>query len=49
MKHIGVIIDHKLKWYERISYVKNKVSKGLGIVFKARTILDQTFLLTLYN
>ena len=49
MKHIGVIIDHKLKWCEHISYVKNKVSKGLGIIFKARTVLDQKCLLTLYN
>ena len=37
MKYLGVIIDHKLKWCEHISYVKNKVSKGLGIIFKART------------
>ena len=36
MKYLGVIIDHKLKWCEHISYVKNKVSKGLGIIFKAR-------------
>ena len=28
MKYLGVIIDHKLKWCEHISYVKNKVSKG---------------------
>ena len=49
MKYIGVIIDHKLKWCEHISYVKNKVSKGLGIIFKARTVLDRQCLLTFYN
>ena len=49
MKYLGVIIDHKLKWCEHISYVKNKVSKGLGIIFKSRTGLDQQCLLTLYN
>ena len=49
MKYLGVIIDHKLKWCEHISYVKNKVSKGLGIIFKARMVLDQQCLLTLYN
>ena len=32
IKYLGVIIDHKLKWCEHISYVKNKVSKGLGII-----------------
>ena len=49
IKYLGVIIDHKLKWCEHISYVKNKVSKGLGIIFKARAVLDQQCLLTLYN
>ena len=49
MKYLRVIKDHKLKWCEHISYVKNKVSMGLGIIFKARTVLDQQYLLTLYN
>ena len=31
MKYLCVIIDHKLKWCEHISYIKNKVSKGLGL------------------
>ena len=50
MKYLGVIIDHKLKWCEHISYVKNKVSKGLCIIFKARTVLDQKcyLLFTIY-
>ena len=42
-------IDHTLKWCEHISYVKNQVSKGLDIIFIARTVLDQKYLLTLYN
>ena len=49
MKYLGVIIDPKLKWCEHISYVKNKVSKGIGIIFKARPVLDQKCLLTHYN
>ena len=49
MEYLGVIIDHKLKWCEHMSYVKNKVSKGLDIIFKARAVLDQQCLLTLYN
>ena len=39
MKYLGVIIDHKLKWCEHISYVKNKISKGLGIIFSFRPTL----------
>ena len=27
IKYLGVIINHKLKWCELISYVKNKVSR----------------------
>ena len=49
MKYMCVIIDHKLKWSEHISYVRNKVPKGLGIIFKTRPVLYQTCLLTLYN
>ena len=49
MKYLGVIIDHKLKWCEHISYVINIVSKGLVIIFKARTVLYQKCLITLYN
>ena len=31
LKYLGVIVDHKLNWIEYISYVRNKVSKGIGI------------------
>ena len=36
MKYLGVIIDHKLIWYEHISYIKNKISKDLDIIFKSK-------------
>ena len=49
MKYLGVIIDHKLKWCEHISYVKNKVSKGIDIIFQVKTVLDQKCLFTLYK
>ena len=32
IKYRGVIIDHKLNWIEHIAYVKNKTSKGVGIL-----------------
>ena len=35
-KYLGVIIDHKLNWIEHTSYVKSKMSKGIGIMYKAR-------------
>ena len=38
-----------MSWIQHISYVKNKVAKGIGIMFKARTYLDRKSLINLYN
>ena len=32
LKYLGVIVDDKLNWIKHISYVRNKVSKGIGIM-----------------
>ena len=48
-KYLGVILDSKMSWIQHISYVKNKVAKGIGIMFKARTYLDWRSLINLYN
>ena len=48
-KFLGVIIDHKLSWCDHIKYIKNKISKGLGIICKARKSLKSSTLVTLYN
>jgi len=47
-KFLGVVIDSKLKWSEHIAMVKNKVSKGLGIIYKAKKLLKWETLITLY-
>ena len=49
LKYLGVIVDHKLNWIEHISYVRNKVSKGIGIMYKARRFLNKKKLLSLYH
>ena len=49
IKYLCVIINHKLKWCEHISYVKNKVSRGHGIIFKSRMIVDKKCLRSLYH
>ena len=46
-KYLGVILDSKMSWIQHISYVKNKVAKGIGIMFKARTYLDRRSLINL--
>ena len=46
-KYLGVIIDCKLNWIDHITYVK-KISKCIGIMYKARQFLSKRALLDLY-
>ena len=48
IKFICVIIDDKLYFDNHISYIKNKVSKGLCILIKARNYLIIIILVNLY-
>ena len=48
IKYLGVIVDHKLNWIDHITYVKNKISKGIGIMYKARRYLNTGSLKNLY-
>ena len=47
-KFLGVIIDDKLNWSYHIKAIKNKIAKGIGVIFKARRYLNQKTLITLY-
>ena len=46
---LGIILDNKLNWINHISYIKNKIAKGMGIVLKARKVLTKKVLLQLYH
>ena len=46
-KFLGIIIDEKLTWTHHISYIKNKISKG--IILRARQFFNKSALLKLYN
>ena len=48
-KFLGVVIDSKLNWNEHLKYIKGKISRGIGILCKARKLLNITTLVTLYN
>ena len=37
-KFVGIIIDDKIKWANHISYIINKIAKGMGILIKARKV-----------
>ena len=47
-KFLGVILDEKLTWADHIFYIKGKIAKGLGIICKARKLLNAQTLRTLY-
>ena len=47
-KFLGVIIDNKLRWDDHITYVKNKILKSLGILYKIRRYLNNTTLTNMY-
>ena len=47
-KFLGVIIDCKLTWKKHISYITGKIAKGIGVITKARKLLDKETLVTLY-
>jgi hypothetical protein len=47
-KFLGVMIDEKLQWSGHIDYIKKKISKNIGIIYKARNYFDCSTLVTLY-
>ena len=48
-KFLGVIVDKHLSFYDHVNYMKGKVSRGLGILYKTRRLVNQSTLATLYN
>ena len=45
---LGVVIDEHLSWKSHISNVANKISKSIGIIYKASFFLSKSSLQTLY-
>ena len=48
LKYLGVNIDHRLNWSQHITHVKNKVSKGIGIMYRVRSYFTKSSLRKLY-
>jgi hypothetical protein len=48
IKFLGVMIDCNLNWKKHIFHIKSKVSKGIGIICKARKYLSKQVLISLY-
>ena len=47
-KLLGVYLDNKLNWKKHIAYVSGKVARGIGLVIKARKLLNFDALITLF-
>lgn len=48
-KFLGVVIDPYLDFRDHIKYVKGKISRGLGILYRGRKFFNQKTMITLYN
>ena len=48
-KFLGVVIDNKLNWKDHIMHIAGKISRGIGMIIKARDYLNKDGLLALYN
>ena len=40
MKYLVILTDEHLTWKEHITVIENKVSKNLGLLYRARRVLD---------
>ena len=48
MKFLGVLLDENMTWKNHVSCVENKISKNLGILYKARGLLNKKCMKQLY-
>jgi hypothetical protein len=48
IKFLGVTIDEHLTWRMQINNIEKKISKGIGLLFRARPYLTKNCLIQLY-
>ena len=48
IKFLGVIIDENLTWKNHIEVVENKISKNIGVLYRASHLLDFKNLMKIY-
>ena len=48
-KFLGVFIDEHLSFQKHIKYIKGKVSRATGVLYKCRPVLNENTLKVLYN
>ena len=48
IKFLGVMLDGNISWKEHIKTVENKLSKNIGLLYKAKQLLDNESLKSIY-
>ena len=48
-KFLGVYLDECLTFQKHIGYIKGKVSRGIGVLCKCKSVLNENYLRILYN
>ena len=48
-KHLGLVLDSKLKFNEHINHILSKVNKSIGLLRKFQSVLPRSSLLTVYK
>ena len=46
IKFLGVLLDENLSWKDHTKYIENKVTKNIGLLYRAKIFLDKNSLLT---
>ena len=47
-KFLGVIIDNQLSWKNHVNVICGKIARGIGIMLRARSVINKSTLITLY-
>ena len=42
-KYLSLILDHQLKFYHHVDYIKNKIAKRIGAMYKSKNLLPLKF------
>ena len=48
-KFLGIVVDKHLSFDKHVQYIKGKVSRGIGILYKCRLYFNENTRLSLYN
>ena len=47
-KFLGILVDENLTWKPHIHYLENKISKNIGVLYKAKFLLNRQSLKNIF-